>query len=109
MKNSRTLSLADAASVALSLVACAEMKMTPAGPVADTKIMNPDTALADRVHDELKAKSELGGAALKITAKNGEVTLKGDLKTGQQLAKIAMFVQDLPGVTAVIPDINVKP
>jgi osmotically-inducible protein OsmY len=109
MKNNLKLSAIAAALLAITAVGCADMKITPAGPVPETRIQNPDNVLAERVRDELRMKPRLEATQLKVAARNGEVTLSGDVKTGRQLADIAKFVQALPGVTAVIPDINVKP
>jgi osmotically-inducible protein OsmY len=95
------------AAIALSvtLVGCADMKITQSGPVPDTRIQNPETALADRVRDQL---ASLKASHVKVAVKGSEVTLSGDVEDGQQLAKIAMAVQKISGVTAVIPDLNPK-
>lgn len=107
---------------ALGLVGCAgDMKVTVAGPVPEARIAAaapakaapapapaiPDTTIADSVKAEL-AKPTLAASHVKVAVKSGEVTLSGDVDDGQQLAKIAMAVQKLPGVKAVIPDLNPK-
>jgi osmotically-inducible protein OsmY len=98
-----------AAAVAITIISgCADMKVTPAGPVPDTRIATPDGALADAVRWQLANQPSLGGQKLSVSAKDGEVTLKGDLDNGDQLVRIATLVQSLPGVRAVIPDVNVK-
>jgi osmotically-inducible protein OsmY len=94
-----------AAALAATLSACADMKMTPAGPVPEGRVATADGALADAVRWELSTMSIKG---ITVTTKDGEVTLKGDVATGQQLADIAMAVQKIAGVKAVIPDVNVK-
>jgi osmotically-inducible protein OsmY len=94
-----------ALALSVSLVGCADMKMMPAGPVPDTRIQNPETALADRVRDQLAG---MKAGHLKVGVKGSEVTLTGDVENGQQLAKIAIAVQNISGVTAVIPDLNPK-
>jgi osmotically-inducible protein OsmY len=91
--------------LAATLTGCADMKITPAGPVPDTRIQNPETALADRVRDQL---ASMKASHLKVAVKGSEVTLSGDVENGQQLARIAIAVQQLAGVTAVIPDLNPK-
>lgn len=96
------------AALAVTLVGCADMKITPAGPVPDTRIQNPDSNLATLVRDELAARSSLNAKHLKVSVSRGEVTLTGDVDDGQHLVRIAKFVQELPGVTAVIPDLNPK-
>jgi osmotically-inducible protein OsmY len=50
----------------------------------------------------------MGVRGLTVTSANSEITLKGDVETGRELARIAKAVQAVPGVRAVIPDINVK-
>lgn len=94
-----------AASISALLVGCADMKITQSGPVPDTRIQNPETALAERVRDQLASMNQ---RQIKVSVKGTEVTLSGDVEDGQQLAKIAMAVQKLPTVTAVIPDLNPK-
>jgi hyperosmotically inducible periplasmic protein len=114
-----TAAMASAISVAaisLTLPACADLKITPAGPVPDTKIMAQsvaaagptDAMLVDTVRAELSKHASLKTGDLKILVKNGEVTLNGVVETGQQLAKIATIVQKVSGVKAVIPDVEVK-
>jgi hypothetical protein len=107
--------------IALTLAACGtDMKVTPAGPVPEARIAAPakaatpaappqiaDATIADTVKAEL-AKPALAASHLKVSVKSGEVTLAGDVNDGQQLAKIAMAVQKLPGVKAVIPDMVPK-
>lgn len=106
----------------LGLAGCAgDMKMTVAGPVPEARIATaapakaapapapaiPDATIADSVKAEL-AKPALNAGHVKVSVKSGEVTLAGDVADGQQLAKIAMAVQKLPGVKAVIPELNPK-
>ncbi len=91
--------------LSVSLVGCADMKMSPAGPVPDTRIQNPESALAERVRDQLAG---MNMRQIKVAVKGTEVTLSGDVENGSQLAKVAMAVQSLPTVTAVIPDLNPK-
>lgn len=94
-----------ALTLTVALVGCADMKITQSGPVPDTRIQNPETALAERVRDQLAG---MNMRQIKVAVKGTEVTLSGDVENGQQLAKIAMAVQSLPTVTAVIPDLNPK-
>ncbi|MFY8063814.1 MAG: BON domain-containing protein [Usitatibacteraceae bacterium] len=94
-----------AIAAALTLSACADMKATPAPIVADGRIATADGMLADAVRFELNA---MGVRGLTVTSANSEITLKGDVETGRDLARIAKAVQAVPGVRAVIPDINVK-
>jgi len=94
-----------AIAVSVALVGCADMKITQSGPVPDTRIQNPETAMAERVRDQL---ASMKAGHIKVSVKGSEVTLTGDVEDGQQLAKIAIAVQTLAGVTAVIPDLNPK-
>ncbi len=94
-----------AIAAALALSACADMKVTPAPIVADGRIATADGMLADAVRFELNA---MGVRGLTVTSANSEITLKGDVESGAELARIAKAVQDVPGVRAVIPDVNVK-
>ncbi len=106
--------------VAGTFTACADMKMTPVSPVPATVIAsvaapaaapNPaavDAALAETVRAMLKSNAALGGSNLTVAVAKNEVTLTGDVETGQQLAAVAKAVQSVKGVTAVIPNINVK-
>lgn len=103
------------------LVGCADTKAPPvttaaapvaAAPVAAAAPKPPqaaitDTALVDSVKATL-ASPALNASHLNVSAKSGEITLSGDVQDGQQLAKIAMAVQKLPGVKAVIPDMTPK-
>lgn len=77
----------------------------PPSPQAAPSAANTDAALVDSVKATL-ASPALNASHLKVSAKGGEITLSGDVQDGQQLAKIAMAVQKLPGVKAVIPDMT---
>ena len=112
--NTRAHTLASAVAVLLSvslsvsLSACADLKMTQVGPVPEVKIAvapNPDAVLADAVRAEL---TKMHAKDVKVAVKGGEVTLTGSVKDGQQLGDIAMAVQKMSGVKAVIPDVDVK-
>lgn len=103
------------------LIGCADTKAPPvaaaAAPVAVAPTAAPaakppqaaitDAALIDSVKTTL-ASPALNASHLNVSAKSGEITLSGDVQDGQQLAKIAMAVQKLPGVKAVIPDMTPK-
>ncbi len=84
------------------------MKVTSSGPVPEVRIAqvpNPDTILADAVRAEL---TKMNAKDVSVAVKGGEVTLKGAVKDGQQLVQIATAIQKMPGVKAVIPDVDVK-
>ena len=99
------------------LVGCADTKVppvavavapAPAAPAAKPpQAAITDAALVDSVKTTL-ASPALNASHLNVSAKGGEITLSGDVQDGQQLAKIAMAVQKLPGVKAVIPDMTPK-
>ncbi len=94
----------------LALSACADMKITPNPPVPDTRIatpvvVNPDVELAAAVNAQL---SSMGVRGVTVSVAKGEVTLKGEVANGQELARVAKAVQGIKGVTAVFPDVNVK-
>lgn len=105
---------------AATLTACADMKMTPVSPVPAAVIASVaapaaapspaavDAALADTVRAMLKGNATLGGSNLTVAVAKNQVTLTGDVETGQQLVAVAKAVQSVKGVTAVIPNINVK-
>ncbi len=103
--NTKTILVYGVLMASVFFAGCADMKITPAGPVPDTRIQNADTAFADRIKDQLAA---LKAPHVKAAIKGSEVTLTGEVDNGQQLAKIAMAIQKIPGVTAVIPDVNIK-
>lgn len=105
MKTSKFVLALTTVAAALTLSACADMKVTPAPIVADGRIATVDSMLADAVRFELNG---MGVRGLTVTSANSEITLKGDVETGRELARIAKAVQAVPGVRAVIPDINVK-
>jgi BON domain len=118
--NAKT-ALATAIFFGVGLAGCAaDMKIVPAGPVPEARIAKSapaaapaaPAAIADAtIIDNVKAtlsSPALNAGHLKVTAKSGEVTLSGDVEDGQQLARIAMAVQKVPGVKAVIPDIMPK-
>lgn len=100
-----SLTILAAVTAALALAACADMKVTPVNAVSDTRIMTAEAALLDSVRWEL---STMGARGVTATAKDGEVTLKGTIASGQELARIAKRIQALAGVRAVIPEIDVK-
>ncbi len=104
MKN-RLLTAAVAAASLLTLAACANMKVTPVAVVPDGRVMTADGQLLDVVRHEM---SMAGVKGVTATAANGEITLKGSVETGQDLVKVAKLVQGVPGVRAVIPDLDVK-
>ncbi len=104
------ISIAAAVIAATMLSACADMKITPNPVVPDTRIaapvvVNPDVELAEAVRTQLRS---MGIRGLAVTVAKGEVTLKGDVENGQELARVAKGVQGVKGVTAVVPDVNVK-
>jgi hypothetical protein len=104
------ISIAAAVIAATVLSACADMKITPNPMVPDTRIatpvvVNPDVALAEAVREQLRS---MGARGVTASVAKGEVTLKGEVETGQDLARVAKAVQGLKGVTAVFPDVNVK-
>jgi hypothetical protein len=99
------ISIAAAVIAATMLPACADMKPTPNPMVADGRVLTADGQLADAVRWEL---SMAGVRGLTVTAAGGEITLKGAVATGRDLANVAKMVQAIPGVRAVIPDVDVK-
>lgn len=99
------LSIAAALIAATMLSACADMKVTPNPVVADGRVLTADGQLADAVRWELGMKGIRG---LTVTASNGEITLKGNVATGRELADAAKTAQEVPGVRAVIPEVDVK-
>lgn len=103
-------SIAATVIAATMLSACADMKVTPNPTVQDTRVatpvvVNPDVALAEAVRAQL---SSMGVRGVTATVAKGEVTLKGEVETGQELARVAKAVQGVKGVTAVVPDVNIK-
>ena len=104
MKN-RLLTAAIAAASLSTLAACADMKVTPVAAVPEARALTADGQLLDAVRFEM---SMAGVKGVTATAANGEITLKGSVETGQDLVKVAKLVQGVPGVRAVIPDIDVK-
>jgi len=104
MKNRLFIAAAAAASL-LTLAACANMKVTPVAVVPEGRVLTADGQLLDAVRYEMNMAGVKGVTA---TASSGEITLKGSVETGQDLVKVAKLVQRVPGVRAVIPDIDVK-
>ena len=104
MKNRLLTSVVTAVSL-LTLAACADMKVTPVAAVPEGRVLTADGQLLDLVRFEM---SMAGVKGVTATAANGEITLKGNVETGQELVKVAKLVQNVPGVRAVIPDIDVK-
>jgi osmotically-inducible protein OsmY len=103
-------SIAAAVIAATMLSACADIKVTPNPIVPDTRIaapvvVNPDVELAEAVRAQLRT---MGVRGVTATVAKGEVTLKGEVETGQDLARVARAIQGIKGVTAVFPDVNVK-
>jgi osmotically-inducible protein OsmY len=99
------ISIAAAVIAATMLSACADMKVTPNPMVSDTRIATAEGSMADAVRWELGMKGIRG---LTVSVKDGEVTLKGSVATGRELAEAAKTAQAVPGVRAVIPDVDVK-
>jgi len=93
-------SIAAAVIAATMLSACADIKVTPNPMVPDTRIaapvvVNPDVELAEAVRAQL---ASMGVRGLTVTVAKGEVTLKGDVATGQELARVAKAIQGIKGV-----------
>jgi osmotically-inducible protein OsmY len=104
----KTLSFASAALVAATLSACADMKITPAGPVPDGRVATADSSLLDAVRWQLANTPSVNSKGVQVAAKDGEITLTGQVADGQTLAALATLVQGVPGVRAVIPNVDVK-
>jgi uncharacterized protein (TIGR02246 family) len=62
-----------------------------------------DQALAERIRQSLQENAPLSGAAqnIRITVTNGEVTLRGEVKTAEERDGIAAQVRQIEGVQAV--------
>jgi uncharacterized protein (TIGR02246 family) len=62
-----------------------------------------DQALAERIRQSLQENAPLSGAAqnIRITVANGEVTLRGEVKTAEERDGIAAQVHQIEGVQAV--------
>lgn len=67
-----------------------------------------DDALVAAVKAALSAKPELKADDLKITSKQGEVTIAGTVDSGRQLVNIANAAQAVPGVKFVINEMFPK-
>lgn len=67
-----------------------------------------DEALVGAVKAALADKPELKANDLKITSKNGEVTLAGPVEDGRTLYNIGLTVQKVPGVKYVINEMMPK-
>ncbi|MBL8515682.1 MAG: BON domain-containing protein [Betaproteobacteria bacterium] len=97
----------------LAVAGCADMKVTPNPMVRDTIVNNPpapnpDVELVAAVKSELARQPQLKAGHLDISAKGGEVTVKGDVEDGMQLYQIGLAVQKVKGVRAVINGMNPK-
>jgi len=68
--------------------------------------LDPDIVLA--VKAAFAAKPELKANDLKVTIKDGDVTLAGNVDSGAQLYAIATTAQKVKGVKSVFPDVTVK-
>jgi hyperosmotically inducible periplasmic protein len=101
----RAIVLAVLTFAALGLLAgraSVEKKEAPAPTMAPQAAAMPepsaDEALAARVKEALAADPELGDLDLQVTAKDGAVTIAGHPKDGEQLARIVLTAQKVPGV-----------
>lgn len=65
-----------------------------------------DEEIVKAVKAALTSKPELNAGNLKVSSKNGEVTIAGKVDDGQQLYKIATTAEKVQGVKAVINDMQ---
>jgi hyperosmotically inducible protein len=72
-------------------------------PAQEQTETEADRALAERVRQSLQENAPLSGAAqnIRITVANGEVTLRGEVKTAEERDGIASQVCQIEGVHAV--------
>ena len=82
--------------------------LTFTGQVAAQTAAPGDEAVVSAVKSTLAARPDLKAGALKITSKNGEVTLAGDVEDGQALYNISLAVQKVDGVKVVINEMSPK-
>lgn len=74
---------------------------------ADAKAPN-DEAIVAAVKAALAGKPELKASDLKVTSKNGEVTLEGPVEDGRTLYNISVAAQKVSGVKFVINEMMPK-
>lgn len=102
MKN-RFLIAALLASVGVTALPMCEQAMAQTVEAAPS-----DDAIVAAVKAALAEKPELKSADLKISSKNGEVTLAGPVEDGRTLFNIAVIVEKIQGVKFVINEMHPK-
>jgi osmotically-inducible protein OsmY len=90
-----------------TVIACALPLGSQAIAQSATAPVN-DEAIVAAVRTALVAKPELKSLDLKITSKNGEVTIAGIVDTGSQLYNVADTAQKVAGVKWVNNGMSVK-
>ena len=90
-----------------SVIACAlpiggqAIAQSTAAPVGDETIVTS-------VKATLASKPELKASNLKVTSKNGDITISGPVESGHQLYLIADAAQKVAGVKSVYNEMFVK-
>lgn len=67
-----------------------------------------DLELAGKVKAAIESNKTLQSFNLKVSTKNGDVTIDGVVDEGQQMAEVGMLVEKVPGVKYVFNNIMPK-
>jgi len=67
-----------------------------------------DLELATKVKTAIESNKTLKSFNLKVTGKNGDVTIDGVVDEGQQMAEVGMLAEQVPGVKYVFNNIVPK-
>jgi osmotically-inducible protein OsmY len=67
-----------------------------------------DSVIETMVKGKLQADSQVSSAQIEVSAKNGEVTLKGSASDANQIGRAIALALDTQGVTKVSSDIKVS-
>jgi osmotically-inducible protein OsmY len=67
-----------------------------------------DEVLINMVKGKLQADSEVGNAMIDVTAKSGEVTLKGTAASASQIGRAIALALDTQGVSKVSSDVKLS-
>jgi hyperosmotically inducible protein len=88
-----------------------EIGVRPPGAESQAKAVdsNLDSAIEDNFKASLKANKRLDDQSIDYSAKNGTLTLKGSVKTAAQKAEAEKLAKQVPNVTQVVNEIEVKP
>lgn len=65
--------------------------------------------VSKRIHDALTRHADKEAKGIAVTVKGGEITLRGQVSSWSERAKVYRAAWSAPGVTSVVSDLTVAP